>query len=174
MHVLVTKYSNSFLPSSIREWNNLPSVDRNANTVDAFKRHLNQGRVNVPKYFYTGSKHLQILHTRLRTGCSSLNLDRYSKNIIDLPLCSCRCGDVKNPEHFFFRCHLCRVHRLELRVILFCSKCNVTQRGRVSLSDEFNAYIFEAVYRYIENSKIFYVSHESVMFSTYLFITVSS
>ena len=39
-------------------------MNRNADTVDAFKRHLNQGRINVPKYFYTGSRHLQILHTR--------------------------------------------------------------------------------------------------------------
>ena len=69
-----SQYSDSFLPSTIREWSNLPSVDKNEDTVDAFKLHLNQGRVHVPKYFYTGSRDLQILYRRLRTGCSSLNL----------------------------------------------------------------------------------------------------
>ena len=44
---------------------------------------------------------MQILHTTLRTDCSSLNYDIYSKNIIESPLCNCRCGDTENADHFF-------------------------------------------------------------------------
>ena len=61
---------------------------------------------------------MQILHTRLRTGCSSLNHDLYSKNTIESPLCSCRCGDIANADNFFFRCNLHRNHRQELMDIL--------------------------------------------------------
>ena len=74
-----SQYNNSCLPSIIREWNNLPSTDRNADTVDSFKRHLSQGRVSVPKHYDTGSRRMQILHTRLRTGLSSLEHDLYLK-----------------------------------------------------------------------------------------------
>ena len=81
IHARTSLYSNSFLPSTIRDWNNLPSADRNADSVDTFKRHLSHGRVSVPKYFYTGNRRMQILHTRLRTGSSSLKYDLYSKNI---------------------------------------------------------------------------------------------
>ena len=45
---------------------------------------------------------MQILHTRLQTGCSALSYDLYSKNIIDSPLCNCRCGDIENADHLFF------------------------------------------------------------------------
>ena len=70
-------------------------------TVDHFKRQLNQGRVIVPKYFYTGNRCMQILHTRLRTGCNPLNYDLYSKNTIESPLCNCRFGNIENADHFF-------------------------------------------------------------------------
>ena len=36
-----TQYFNSFLPSSIREWNNLPLDVRNSDFVIIFKRKLN-------------------------------------------------------------------------------------------------------------------------------------
>ena len=103
------QYYNSFFPAAIREWNDLPCSDRIVDTVDDFKRQLSQGRVIVPKYFYAGNRSMQILHTRLRTGCSSLNYDLYSKNIIESPLCNCRCGEIENADHFFFRCHLYQI-----------------------------------------------------------------
>ena len=91
-----------FFLQSFVIWNDLPCPDRIVDTFDDFKRQLNQGRVIVPKYFYTDHRSMQILHTRLRTGCSSLSYDLYSKNIIKSPLCNCRCGDTENADHFFF------------------------------------------------------------------------
>ena len=78
-----TLYFNSFLPSVIRDWNSLPCADRNVETIDSFKRYLNQHRATVPKYFYTGNRKSQILHTRLQLGCSSLNYDLFLKNIVE-------------------------------------------------------------------------------------------
>ena len=98
-------YFNSFLPSVIRQWTNIPDTDKYVGSVDSFKRQISRNKTPVPKYFYTGSRKLQILHTRLRTGCSSLNYDLFVKSISDIPLCSCIGGDVENAEHFFLSCN---------------------------------------------------------------------
>ena len=94
------QYYNSFLPSAVRSWNNLPVAAKESDSVNSFKRFLNQNKTPVPKYYYTGSRKAQILHTRLRTNCSSLNMDLFLKNISDSPLC--RCGTLENAQHFFF------------------------------------------------------------------------
>ena len=112
-------YFNSFLPSVIREWNTLSENDKYVDSVDSFKRQISRNKTAVPKYFFTGSRKLQILHTRLRTGCSSLNHDLFVKSISDTPLCSCRSGDVENAEHFFLPCNFYRDHRIELFRIVF-------------------------------------------------------
>ena len=104
-------YFNSFLPSVIRQWNNIPD-NKYVDSVDSFKRQISRNKTTVPKYFYTGSRKLQILHTRLRTGCSSLNYDLLVKSFSDTPLCSCRSGDVENAEHFFLSCNFYRDHRI--------------------------------------------------------------
>ena len=96
-----------------QNWNHLPRNVRDVDTVDSFKRHLSQGRANVPKYNYSGSRRLQVLHTSLRTGCSSLKYDICAKNIVNSPLCDCRSGAIENADHFFhffLRCHLYREH----------------------------------------------------------------
>ena len=46
-----TQYFNSFLPSVIREWNSLPCADRNVETIDSFKWHLNQHRATYRSIF---------------------------------------------------------------------------------------------------------------------------
>ena len=96
-------YHRSFLPSSIREWNELPVEVRNSTSLASFKFQLNKDNPKIPKYYSAGNRFLQIQHTRLRTGCSSLNQHLYSKNITDNPLCVC--GSVESTKHFFIRLH---------------------------------------------------------------------
>ena len=98
-----SQYYQSFLPSTVRSWNDLPVEAHLYNTLNSFKHFLNKETARVPQHFYTGSRKAQILHTRLRTKCSSLNLDLFMKNITDSPLCSC--GSVEDAQHFFFHCH---------------------------------------------------------------------
>ena len=76
-----TLYYNSFLLSTIRAWNDLPLEAKQLESVNAFKYFLKRENVPVPKYYYTGKRTVQILHTRLRTNCSSLNLDLFVKNV---------------------------------------------------------------------------------------------
>ncbi|MEW8545561.1 MAG: reverse transcriptase family protein [Candidatus Thiodiazotropha sp.] len=95
-------YYNSFLPSTIRAWNTLSIDIKEAPSVSSFKYRLNRNIIQPPKYYNSGSRIGQILHTRLRLGCSSLNSDLYRKNIVDSP--SCSCGGFESAYHFFYIC----------------------------------------------------------------------
>ena len=84
-------YFNSFLPSTIRAWNNLTVKIQQADSLRSFKSNLNLK--SPPKYFYAGTRLGQILHARLRMDCISLNSHLYRKNIVESP--SCTCGGSK-------------------------------------------------------------------------------
>ena len=71
------QYYNSFFPSVVREWNDLTNEVRQSDSLQSFKHNLNKEGTIVPKHFYSGIRKAQILHTRLRTNCSSLNNDLY-------------------------------------------------------------------------------------------------
>ena len=109
-------YYNSFLPFVIRKWNNLPLYVRNSDFLNSFKRRLNDTDRCIPKYYYSGNRKLQILHTRLRTGCSSLNHELFLKHITDSPLC--RCGEIENTEHYFMSYRLYQNQRVDLMNII--------------------------------------------------------
>ena len=51
IHSRTSQYCNSFLPAVICDCNSFPCPDRIVDTVDDFKRQLNQGRVIVPNTF---------------------------------------------------------------------------------------------------------------------------
>ena len=54
--------------------------------------------LNVPVFYYSGPRNLQIMHTRLRTQCSALNSHLFNKNIVNSPLCLCRSEETS--KHF--------------------------------------------------------------------------
>ena len=126
-HPRTTQYFNSFLPSTIREWNTLPLDVRDCDSIISFKRKLNSGINVVPKYYYTGNRKAKVLHVRIRTRCCSLNNDLYQKGINGSPLCLC--GHVENADYLLF--------------------------GNDSLPMNINIEIFEAVQTYIVNTKRF-------------------
>ena len=63
---------------------------------------LNRNMTSVPKNYYSGERKAQILHTRLRLHCSSLNLDLYNNHISENDICSC--GQTESAEHFLLNC----------------------------------------------------------------------
>ena len=149
-------YYNSFLPSVIKEWNNLPLDVRNSDSPNSFKRRLNDKDRYIPKYYYSGNRKLQILHTRLRTGCSSLNHDLFFKHITDSPLC--RCGEIENTEHYFMSCRLYHNQRVDLTNIISRYTpvtLQIVLYGSNMLPLNINNAIFEAVHKYIKESKRF-------------------
>ena len=101
MHVQ-TFFYNSFLPSTIRAWNELADEIKAAPSVACFKFRLNRNLTKPPKYYNSGTRQGQIIHARLRMQCSSLNADLYRKNIVPSP--SCTCGEFESAYHFFFKC----------------------------------------------------------------------
>ena len=152
------QYYNSFLPSVIWEWNILSEETRNASSINAFKSRLDQNVIvpEMPKYFYIGDRRLQMLHTRLRTNCSSLNQDLFRKTISDTSQCTC--GSTESADHFLLACPLYHGQRQELfQVIsLICPiSVNVLLFGNSTVSYENNVKLLEAVHNYIKQSKRF-------------------
>ena len=150
-------YYNSFLPSTLREWNKLPTEIRQLPTLNSFKYSLSQDKQKVPKHYYYGTRKAQILHMRLRTGCSSLNLDLFLKNITDSPLC--RCGSIENSQHYFFHCRFYEVPRTILLNAIEIHQppsLNLLLYGDSALSQETNNFIFEQVHKYILETKRFW------------------
>ena len=80
-------FLNSFFPSTIRAWNDLPNDTKNASSVASFKHRLNRNLKPPPKYYNVGSRKGQILQARLRLEYSSLNSDLYRKHIVPSPSC---------------------------------------------------------------------------------------
>ena len=151
-----SQYSNSFLPSAVREWNNLPLETRSSDSVNTFKRSLDRGATVVPKYYYSGNRKFQILHTRLRTNCSSLNNDLFLKNILESPFC--HCGNVENTEHYFMHCQIYQAQRAELTQTVSQFSLFLLQTllyGNNNLPLNTNTLIFDAVQKYIKDAKRF-------------------
>ena len=103
-----------------------------------------------PKYYCTGKRLCQILHTRLRANCSNLNYYLFYKYITDSPLC--RCGNAEDAYHYFFECRM-YTHQ---RILLFDSASqyhvitlNLLLFGDPTLSLEENTHIFDKVQKYI-------------------------
>ena len=115
---------NSFFPSTIKLWNNLEPELRHNYTLTQFKYILNNRRncFIVPPYFVIGNRKNNILLTRLRNSCSSLNADLFRVNLTDSP--SCRCGHHNEDVfHFLFQCHLYNEHRQALGYKLRACTC---------------------------------------------------
>ena len=86
IHSASQSYYNSFLPSVIRDWNDLSEKVRNSATICTFKCKLNLNIKSPPKYYFRGIRIGQIYHARLRTNCSSLNQHLFSKKYCQQPL----------------------------------------------------------------------------------------
>ena len=78
---------------------------------------------------------------RLRTNCSSLNLDLFIKNISDSPMCTC--VSVEDTQHYFFHCIN---FRQQLTVLIneisrYCNpSLNLLLHGDHTLSFETNVF----------------------------------
>ena len=131
-------FSNSFFPSTVRAWNDLPNDIKDAPSVGSFKYKINKNLRSPTKFYNAGTRKGQILQARLRMECSSLNSDLHWKNIVPSPFC--RCGVF---DHFFFACPLYSFDRLRY---LPANLDNLTSNdllfGCENQSDEFNESLF--------------------------------
>ena len=144
-------YQNSFLIKTIKDWNILPENIKLCNSDAQFKRYLNKDNKVVPTYFYVGERRSQILHTRLRLGCSLLNSDLYKNHLRDND--KCICGAPETAEHFLFECNIYAHQRnttiyqipFQINTIILLSGCPL-------YDDAANVEIFKIVQRFIIES----------------------
>ena len=73
-------YYHSFLPTAIRGWNSLSEEVKSCDSINAFK-HQSKKTKTVPEQYYTGRRKTNILHTRLRTNSSAMNIDHFTRNV---------------------------------------------------------------------------------------------
>ena len=110
-------FSNSFIPSAVSLWNNLPENIDKCDIVSSFKTALLKQLFKapiVPPFFITGNRKYSIIHARFRNGCSNLNFDRKNNRLIEDSSCE-SCGyDQEDAEHFFFHCPSYDESRLRL------------------------------------------------------------
>ena len=154
IHANSQLYYNSFLPSAVRDWNELPEQTRNSSDLNIFKTRINSNINLPPSNYFTGKRIGQFYHAR--TKCSSLRQHLFSKNLIDSPRCAC--GSVEDNHRFLLVCDQYTDLRREL-LITVSEKCNSTLDvllyGDLSLSLKENKAIFLAVHDFILKSKRF-------------------
>ncbi|MCU7801465.1 MAG: hypothetical protein KZQ70_15375, partial [gamma proteobacterium symbiont of Lucinoma myriamae] len=159
IHAKSQLYYNSFLPSVIRDWNELPDETRNSPSVSALKRKLNSNIAIPPRFYFAGKRLGQIYHARLRTNCSSLHQHLFAKNIVDSPLCAC--GAVEDTHHFLLLCNRFDNLRQELFDIVstICRPTlDVLLFGKQECSLVQNRLIFLAVHDFVLKTKRFQIT----------------
>jgi hypothetical protein len=149
----------SCIPSSIQAWNNLDNNVRNSPTLTSFRSSVRRTSLahNPPLHYFTGNRYLQIVHARLRNGCSNLNNDLYNNHLSENQFCPCS-NEIENAEHYFFKC----TNYIDQRLNLFEAtrpyhplNTNILLFGSKNLNENENNTIVLAVQTFIKNTKRF-------------------
>ena len=149
-------YHKSFLPSTIREWNDLPRTVRDSPSLANFKHQLNSNLIAPPAYYLTGNRSDQINHTRIRTRSSALNQHLFARNIVPSNLCAC--GGIESSRHYLLECNLYQAIRIDMLATIstICiPSIDILIYGSPDVSINDNTVIFKAVQRFISKSKRF-------------------
>jgi hypothetical protein len=95
-------YANSLLLRGMKLWNNLDNLTRDLQSLSEFKSKI-KIKIKKQEILYYGERWTNIMHARLRMGCSKLKSDLfYNLHVIEDPLCTC--GQTETAEHFFLHC----------------------------------------------------------------------
>ena len=169
----ITCFKRSFLPSSIKEWNQIPIEIRNSPTLQNFK-------TKITKVFYSEKNKLfssctgpnGINHSRLRMGLSALNSHRHNYSLINYKNCVYCNAPKEDALHYFLQCSYWHSQRVDLLTGL-CSliapgihytllpqldaayTLNLFLCGCNDYSSEVNQAIFTHVQKFIENTDRF-------------------
>jgi hypothetical protein len=150
-------YQESFIPATTREWNLLPPEAQSTTTLEAFKEYLQKPSKPPDYVYFCVSRKAQVLHNRLRLGCSGLKQHLYLKNICDSPICDCG-REEETPIHFLLVCE----NYDDIREELYTATREYRERpaeilleGSNELSCDQNQTIFAAVQKFIIKSERF-------------------
>ena len=98
----------------------------------------------------------QTQYTRLRTSCSSLNHNLFSKNIVNDP--HCLCGTVETTKYYLLECQRFSAARTEMinKISRYCiPSLNSLLFGDDHMNHNSNSEIFLAVQKFGIDSKRF-------------------
>jgi hypothetical protein len=146
--------ASSFIPSTVSLWNNLDISIRNSPTLSSFKNRVKVYIYKTPKYYNEGPRKRNILHTKLRHQCNSLNVDPSIIHIINNYKCNCG-ASFEDVMHYFLECSLYLNKR---RTFLSnCDDININIETFLFGNDDYsynvNSKIFGKVRTFINQSK---------------------
>ena len=121
--------------------------------IQIFKYYLNRKKYKSSKYYYNGGKKAQIVHARLRLGCSSLNADLFSNHVAKSP--KCVCDDNETTKHYSLHCRLQNVTRSNTIHQLNYSINTEILRGCPLYDNRMDWEIVADVHNFIQNSQRF-------------------
>ena len=140
------------------EWNSLPDEIISATSLQKFKSMISiQETLN---YFdlHLGTRFCQIIHCRLKLGCSDLNAHRYNRHISDTAKCSC--GNFNEDViHYLFMCRKYQHQRLNMFFYVQGYDVKTTLYGSGALDKATNNRILNSLHKFICDSKRFTVFH---------------
>ncbi len=165
--VRTSKYKSSFLPSTTALWNCLPETTRLSPSFASFKSNLYRSTKlpSPPPWIYTGTRYVNILHTRMRLNNPALNAYLFRTGRSPSPSCECGCQS-ETTKHYIIECPLFAAHRdrllADIRDLLAPGihpnmlidldsdhLLNLLLHGNADLDINVNLSIFNAVHCYI-------------------------
>lgn len=150
-------YLKSFFPQTVRDWNAIPIDIRKIVDHEKFKEALLNKHQCTNKLYSHGQRKFNILHARIRMGCSSLNAHLYNYHVIDSPACECG-APSEDQFHYFLECRKFIVQR-DLLITSITAISNYTIAtllyGNNNCTIEENKTIFDIVHRYIKDTNRF-------------------
>ncbi len=162
------KYHKSFIPATVRKWNDLDENLKIKPTVESFKSALKKKMlIKKPKHLSYGKDKWAITHTRMRLGMSPLNQHLHSIHVVPTDRCP-HCGEVETTTHLLLRCDkyaasrdvmmgvigqtvdrlgIDRLNYIEMNILLL--------NGHIRLTLKENLHLFENVEIYLKNTRRF-------------------
>ena len=154
-------YKNSFFIATTDLWNDLDPQLKNATSLYSFKQVLKKQVLQPPKHYGYGNRKSNILLCQLRNCKSQLNADLHRDHLLESPNCI-HCMVPETRSHYLLSCKKYEQNRLELINWLISQpkiyetiEVNETDllQGNAQLSNTENQLLFDAVFKYIHDTK---------------------
>ena len=170
------KFKSSYFPASVSSWNSLPTGVKKIPTYSAFSNALKRMSLppQPPDYFNLGPRYPSVLLARMRLCSSTLNHHLFKIGVSSSPACACGHQNESN-IHYLFYCPIFTQQRHTLFGDLsnfignYCdvnmmlnSAPNTLLRyilyGSLDWPADVNIRVFQAVFKYLINSKRFIIN----------------
>lgn len=162
--IRTTSYMDSFFPSTVKQWLDLPDHIRNASSISTFKSILTSYFCRKSnELFNFGTRKYHILHCQLRNNANMLMADMYNHGLSETAMCGNCANSVEDVYHYFFKCHKyesCRITLFQaIKNIIISSNqqllLELMLHGSPNHGHNINVQIFKAVNTFIAATKRF-------------------